>query len=76
MTNSPLIEPDGHLADNLATISSVLRFVEETAQNNGTHLRDREAAYTVQGWAGLGLILGLARSGLDDLATGLVKHDA
>ena len=49
MTNSPLIEPDGHLADNLATISSVLRFVEETAQNNGTHLRDRETAYTVRG---------------------------
>lgn len=71
MSNNPLIAPEEHPVDNIASIATILRFLEETAGNYGTRLTTPactgENGYSVEGWAGMNAILSLARQGLESL---------
>ncbi|WP_298031882.1 hypothetical protein [uncultured Desulfovibrio sp.] len=75
MSNNPLIDPDEHPVDNISSIATILRFLEETAGNYGTRqatpARADESGYSVEGWAGMNAILGLARQGLAGVADSL-----
>ncbi len=75
MSNNPLIEPNGQPVDNISAIATVLRFIEETAGNYGTRPATPactgENGYSVDGWAGMSIILGLARQGLASVADSL-----
>ena len=62
--------PDG-VEDGISHAATLLRFLEETAGNYGTRLATPactgENGYSVEGWAGMNAILGLARQGLESL---------
>ncbi len=72
---SLLIDPEEHPVDNISSIATILRFLEETAGNYGTRLATPACAgengYSVEGWAGMNAILGLARQGLASVADSL-----
>ena len=72
MTAPPLIDPGGLLADNIDNVATLLRFLEETAGNYGSRLRTPasmgENGYSPDGWAGMQMVLALARESLDHLA--------
>ena len=80
MSNNPLIAPEEHPVDNIASIATILRFLEETAGNYGTRLATPactgENGYSVEGWAGMNAILGLARQGLESLIADPPESDS
>ncbi len=79
MSNNPLIAPDEHPVDNISSIATILRFLEETAGNYGarpaTPACTGENSYSVDGWAGMNAILGLARQGLTSVADSLEEKN-
>lgn len=77
---NPLINPAEDSMDtegNLSTVATLLRFLEETAGNYGTRLATPACAgengYSVDGWAGMSIVLGLARQSLNEIADHLSK---
>ncbi|MGE9985707.1 hypothetical protein [Desulfovibrio sp. SGI.169] len=80
VSNNPLIAPEEHPVDNIASIATILRFLEETAGNYGTRLATPactgENGYSVEGWAGMNAILGLARQGLESLIADPPESDS
>lgn len=64
-----------HLSDEVAgdigNAAGVLRFLEETAGNYGTRLATPactgENGYSVEGWAGMSLVLASVRQGLENI---------
>ena len=71
--------PDG-VEDGISHAATLLRFLEETAGNYGTRLATPactgENGYSVEGWAGMNAILGLARQGLESLIADPPESDS
>lgn len=70
-----LIDPQEAPCDNISNIITVLRFLEETAQNYGEHVTNREVSHTYEGWNGFAVIMGIVREAVEQVGNSLDRHE-
>ncbi|MDM8214703.1 hypothetical protein QUW15_00770 [Desulfovibrio piger] len=61
-------------SESLSEPTLVIRFLEETAGNYGTHATDAEYGHTVDGWNGLNVILAHVRLRMEEIASQLEQQ--
>lgn len=67
----PFLSSDDFAADHLARLSSLVRFLEESAGNHAGCVTPGTHGYSADAWAGVQEILELVRTGIDEVAKNL-----